>query len=84
MDFTSEYGQSFLEDKPSKLLVIVKSACKDVIPCRHFFVKNNWLTRQNNPSELQAQRPVQQHASNAFQAWTITNVYGQSLGNQVI
>ena len=24
MDFTSEYGQPFLEDKPSKLLVIEK------------------------------------------------------------
>ena len=29
MDFTSEYGKSFLEDKPSKLLVI-ESACKEL------------------------------------------------------
>ena len=65
MDFTSEYGQPFLEDKPSKLLVIEKVPARSYIPAG-FFVESNSLTRQNNPSELQAQRPLQQLAANAI------------------
>ena len=65
MDFTSEYGQPFLEDKPSKPLVIEKVPARSTIPAG-FFVKSNSLTSQNNPSELQAQRPLQQLAANAI------------------
>ena len=65
MDFTSEYGQSFLEVKPSKLLVIEK-CLQGVKSVQAFFVESNSLTRQNNPSELQGQRPLQQHAANAI------------------
>ena len=65
MDFTSEYGQPFLEDKPSKLLVIEKVPARSTIRAG-FSVESNSLTRQNNPSELQAKRPLQQLAANAI------------------
>ena len=65
MDFTSEYGQPFLEDKPSKPLVIEKVPARSYIPAG-FFVESNSLTRQNNSSELKAQRPLQQLAANAI------------------
>ena len=65
MDFTSEYGQPFLEDKPSKPLVIEKVPARSTIRAG-FFVENNSLTHKNNPSELQAQRPLQQLAANAI------------------
>jgi hypothetical protein len=65
MDFTSEYGQPFLEDKPSKLLVIEKVPARSYIRAG-FFAESNSLTRQNSPSELQAQRPLQQLAANAI------------------
>ena len=65
MDFTSEYGQPFLEDKPSKLLVIEKVPARSHIRAG-FFVESNSLIRQNNPSELKAQRPLQQPAANAI------------------
>jgi hypothetical protein len=65
MDFTSEYGQPFLEDKPSKLLVIEKVPARSTIRAG-FFTESNSLTRQNNPSELQAKRPLQQLAANAI------------------
>ena len=65
MDFTSEYGQPFLEDKPSKLLVIEKVPARSYIRAG-FFVESNSLTRHNNQSELQAKRPLQQLAANAI------------------